>query len=385
MSRATVRHAVVIGAGSAGLASAAELHRLGLAVTVLEAGDGVGAAWAGRYRSLRLNTLRALSGLPGLRIPSRHGNWVSGSAFAEYLQQYAEHYGLDVLTGMKVLGLTRSPGTGWLAGTPAGELAADVVVIATGNAGVATMPDHDFTGTVLHSAQYQVPEEFTGDRVLVVGSGNSATEIATDLLGHADHVWLSVRTPPLLVTTSQLGVSTHRVSVLGSGLPDRVWDAASRASHWSAYRDLTRYGLPVPPVGSHTRFRQTGMAPVAERGFARAVRTGQIEVVPGTRSLSGPDVLLSDGATLRPDAVILATGYRPSYPDLLADLAVLGPDGAPLAWAAPLPAAAGLFVVGAPSLQGDLREHGREAKRVARAVHALAAHGSVDHIREGAR
>lgn len=66
-------HAVVIGAGSAGLASPAELKRSGLAVTVLEAGDRVGGRWAERYRSLRLNTVRALSGLPGLPIDREQG------------------------------------------------------------------------------------------------------------------------------------------------------------------------------------------------------------------------------------------------------------------------------------------------------------------------
>jgi putative flavoprotein involved in K+ transport len=127
------------------------------------------------------------------------------------------------------------------------------------------------------------------------------------------------------------------------------------------------------------------MAPVAERGFARAVRSGRITVVPGVAGLSGADARLSDGTILRPDAVILATGYRPSYPELLGDLGVLRPDGTPLAWAACLPTAVGLFVVGAPSLQGDIRQHGREAKRVARAVTELSARGALDHVREGAR
>ncbi|NUT91642.1 MAG: NAD(P)/FAD-dependent oxidoreductase [Saccharothrix sp.] len=373
-----IGHAIVLGAGSAGLASAAALGRSGWEVVVLEAGEEVGHRWRHRYRSLRLNTLRALSGLPGLAIPKSEGNWPSGAGFAAYLRTYAEHHRLDVRTSTPALAVTRD--AAWQVDTPDGRLAADVLVVATGNAAEPVVPDWaaDFTGEVLHSADYRVPEPFTGKHVLVVGSGNSATEIATDLVAHAQSVRLSVRTAPLLVPTSNLGVSTHRVSVLGSRLPDALWDKLSLGSHWSLYRDLVRYGLGTPAVGSHTRFRQTGMAPVAERGFARAVRDGRIEVVPGTRKAHGGEVLLDDDRTVRPDVLVLATGYRPSFPSLLSDLGVLEPNGKPLHWGAPLPGAPGLFVVGGPSLQGDIREHGREAVRVAR----LAASTST---REGAR
>ncbi|ONI92673.1 hypothetical protein ALI22I_02730 [Saccharothrix sp. ALI-22-I] len=374
--------AVVIGAGSAGLASAAELGRLGFAVTVLEAGEHVGHRWRNRYRSLRLNTLRALSALPGLPIPRHHGNWLSGGTFADYLRSYAEHHDLDVLISTPATAVTRDAGTAWLVDTAEQQLRADVVVVATGNAAVPVLPSWaaGFTGEILHSADYREPEPFAGKDVLVVGSGNSATEIATDLIGHARDIRLSVRTSPLLVPTSTLGVSTHRMSVLGAGLPDAVWNAAGLSTHWSLYRDLARLGLGQPEVGSHTRFRETGMAPVAERGFARAVRRHQIQVVTATETATGNEVRLSDGTVLRPDAVVLAIGYRPSFPALLGDLDVLTDNGTPVRWGGPIPGAPGLFVVGAPSLQGDIREHGREAKRVGRAAAVITsahhAHGT---------
>jgi pyruvate/2-oxoglutarate dehydrogenase complex dihydrolipoamide dehydrogenase (E3) component len=312
---------------------------------------------------------------------------MAGSAFAGYLADYVEYHQLDIHTYTKALDVRQSPRGGWQVGTATGELNADIVVVATGKAGRPLVPAwaSNFDGAVLHSAEYRVPEDFHGKRVLVVGSGNSATEIATELTTRASHVWLSIRTSPLLLPTSQLGVSTHRVSVLGAALPDPVWDSLSRASHWSLYRNLRRYGLGVPEVGSHTRFRITGMAPVAERGFAQAVRNGLIEIVPGTQTIAGAEAQLDNGATLLPDTVILATGYQPSYPELLADAGVLRSDGTPMTWAGHLPRAKGLFVVGAPSLQGDIREHGREAKRVARAVEALANGSAVEQVREGAR
>lgn len=82
--------AIVIGAGSAGLATAALLQKDGLEVEVLEAGTAPGASWSSRYDSLRLNTVRRLSGLPGLGIPRSYGRWVSRDDFAAYLCSYAD-------------------------------------------------------------------------------------------------------------------------------------------------------------------------------------------------------------------------------------------------------------------------------------------------------
>lgn len=364
-------HAIVVGAGSAGLAAAAQLRQASLTVTVLEGGSRVGERWNRRYHSLRLNTLRSLSGLPGLSIPRPYGHWVSGANFASYLQQYASHHRLDVRTDTTVTAIHRTA-NGWLVETEHHSLAADVVVVATGHAGQPVWPHWPnrelFPGSVLHAAQYQRPERFAGQRVLVVGSGNSATEIAVDLVGHAASLWLSVRSAPLLVATEQLGISTHRISVWGAWLPDRIWDVASLTSHRLLYQRLERCGLPAPTVGSHSRFRRDGMAPVAERGFARLVHNRQIAVVAGTQDVGADGVRLSDGTRLDVDVVIAATGYRPDYATLLGHLPVLTADGRPRRWAAPLPAAPGLYIVGAPSLQGDIREHGREARRVARAV-----------------
>ena len=365
-------NAVVIGAGSAGLASAYQLLKNNFKVTVLERGNSAGASWEGRYRSLRLNTVRAFSGLPGASIDRRHGAWLSGKTFAAYLREYAEQHHLEVHTGTSVLRVHRGA-EGWVVETDKGNLSADVLVVATGNAAVPIVPSwcDNFAGAVLHTAEYQGSEDVAGRCVLVVGSGNSATEIATELSTQVDKVWLSVRTPPLLVKSSTLGLSTHRVSVFAAALPDRIWDAVSRASHWSLYHDLAKFGLTLPELGSHTKFRQTGAAPIAERGFAAAVRSGRITIVPEAVHAAGGNVHLSDGRTLQPDTLILATGYKPSFPSLLSELNVLDERGQPKAWGAPLADCPGLFIVGRPSLQGDIREHGLEAIRVGQAVRAM--------------
>ena len=113
MTRAWKRRDIaIVGAGSAGLATAALLQQQGLRPLVLEAGPEPGAAWRERYDRLRLHTPRLLSGLPGLRMPRRFGRWVARDDLIEYLRAYVDAHGLDVRTGTRVTRIDRD-GDGW--------------------------------------------------------------------------------------------------------------------------------------------------------------------------------------------------------------------------------------------------------------------------------
>jgi len=375
------RHAIVVGAGSAGLAAAAELRREGLAVEVLDRAAAIGDTWTARYDALRLNTVRVLSGLPGLPIPRSYGRWLTRDDFAGYLRAYAEHHALTVHLGVAVTAVDREDGR-WVVETATGRREADVVVLATGHAGRPLLPAwaarSRFRGRVLHAAEYRSPAAFAGADVLVVGAGNSGTEIALDLCGTAARVRLSVRTPPLLIPVEVHGLPMHLVSFLFRWVPWRVLDSSSLVTHRQHYADLAAHGLPAPKVGAYARFRQTSLAPVAERGFAAAVRDGRIGVVAAVERLEADAAVLADGERLAPDAVIVATGYEPAFAELVGLPDAFDREGRPVAWGGPLPGAPGLFVVGAPSLLGDLYEHGREARRVRQAVRRLLRAGVLD-------
>ena len=98
---------VVIGAGPAGLATAAVLKRRGLPATILERSDNVAASWRKHYDRLHLHTVRWLSNLPGLRFSRRHGPWVSRDGVVRYLERYVRHHDLDIRTGIEVERLDR--------------------------------------------------------------------------------------------------------------------------------------------------------------------------------------------------------------------------------------------------------------------------------------
>jgi putative flavoprotein involved in K+ transport len=372
--------AVVVGAGPAGLAVAATLSRAGVPYAILERGPDVGSAWQARYDSLRLHTARWLSGLPGVPIPRRYGRWVSRDDFVSYLQDYADRFGVHPEFGVDVHRIDREgigrTGTGWRLQTSQGPRDADAVVVATGYSRVSHLPDwpgrETFTGELAHSSEYRSPSAYRGRHVLVVGAGNSASEIALDLTTVGARVDLAVRTPPNIVRRDTFGVPSQLLGIALKRAPERVMNPLSAALRRVSVPDLSAHGLPAPAGDGFTQFLRTRTVPILDHGFVDAVRAGRIRVVATVDGMAGAEVQLRDGTVLRPDAVICATGFRPGLEPLVGHLGVLDERGMPRAHgAATLP---GLYFVGVTvELAGLLREIGLEARAVARDLAAYAA------------
>jgi putative flavoprotein involved in K+ transport len=324
---------VVVGAGPAGLATAAMLRARGVEAVVLERDEAVGAAWRSHYRSLRLHTIRPLSGLPGMRIPRSEGRWVGRAAFLEYLERYAAARLVEIQTGIEVLRVDRTP-DGFQLSTTAGELPAAAVVIATGYNTVPFIPPwpgaEAFPGPLLHSHDYRDAEPFAGSRVLVVGGGNSGSDIALDLAGGgALGVALAVRTPPGIVPRQARGLPAQVAALPLAHLPARLADAAAGVERRLFFGDLADLGLPRPRTGVFRRHRRSGTLPILDHGFVAAVKSGRIAIVPAVEALGADGAHLEGGDHLPVDAVIAATGYRPGLEGLVGHLGVLDRNGLP--------------------------------------------------------
>jgi putative flavoprotein involved in K+ transport len=365
---------VVVGGGSAGLATAALLQERGLKPVVLEAGPEPGAAWRGRYDRLRLHTPRLLSGLPGMRIPRRFGRWVTRDDLIEYFSRYAERHALDVRTGARVERIDRD-GDGWRLETSQGTVRAETVVVATGYNGAPFVPDwpgrEAFAGELIHSTQYANPEPFRGRDVLVVGAGNSGAEIAHDLIdGGAARSRISVRTPPQIVRRATAGIPAQLIGMAIKHVPPDWVDPISKTQRRLSIPDLSAQGLPRPELGIRTSFITTGTTPILDVGIVDAVRRGRVEVVAAVEGFDGTEVLLADGARISPDAVIAATGFRAGLDGLAGHLGVLDPRGLPVRTDGD-PVLPGLWFVGfTPTLGGQLREGSIAAAKVATNVAA---------------
>ncbi|MDA1358627.1 NAD(P)-binding domain-containing protein [Glycomyces luteolus] len=341
---------LVIGAGQSGLAAAYALRKHGISPVVLEAGDAPTGAWPKYYQSLTLFSPARYSALPGMPFPGDPDRYPHRDEVTDYLAAYAERLDADIRTDHCVRALEHHHGI-FIAHLADGRrLHARTVVAATGgftNPHRPALPGLDrFTGTVLHAADYQRPEPFAGQRVLVVGGGNSAVQIATEL-AEAARVTVTTRGKLRFAPQRPLGRDLH------------FW--------------YTVTGLDTAPVGRLLTHPPT--VPVLDTGrYRTAIAAGRPDHRPMFTSLGADHVNWSDGADEHVDAVILATGYRPAL-DYLSGLDVLDDQGRPRRKGGHASTLTGLAFVGLEwqrSLSSaSIRGVGLDAARIARPLSAL--------------
>lgn len=377
----TAHPVYIIGGGPGGLAVAHSLRARGIRAVVLEKSDRVGASWRRHYDRLHLHTTRRLSALPGLPMPRRFGRWVSRDDVVRYLEKYAEHHELEMVTGVEVSRVERSAdGTCWLLHASGGrELTGGAVVVATGFNHTPRVPDwpgrSDYTGEFLHAGHYRNAEPYAGRDVLVVGVGNTGAEIAVDLVeGGASRVRLSVRTTPHIVRRSTAGWAAQYSSVLIRRLPVGLVDRLARPMARLSVPDLSAQGLPRPDTGLYSRAKE-GAVPVLDVGLIDAVRTGRVEVVAAVEAFEDGKVVLADGSRVSPDAVVAATGYSRGLEGLVGHLEVLDGRGRPVVHGGVTPKnAPGLYFTGFTNpISGMFREMAMDAEKIAKAVARTAA------------
>ncbi|MFJ6542334.1 flavin-containing monooxygenase [Streptomyces sp. NPDC091385] len=370
------RPVYVIGAGPGGLAVAHALRARGVRAVILEKTDRVGASWRRHYDRLKLHTTRRLSALPGLPIPRAFGRWVSRDDVVRYLEKYAEHHELEIVTGVEVFRVEPAPdGAGWLLHASGGrELTGSAVVVATGFNHTPRLPDwsglEDWDGEFLHASAYRNARPFADRDVLVVGVGNTGAEIAVDLVeGGAARVRLAVRTVPHIVRRSTAGWSAQYTGILVRRLPVRLVDRLARPMARLSTPDLSEHGLPRPESGLYSRVRE-GAIPVQDVGLIDAVREGKVEITAAVEGFEDGKVALADGSRVAPDAVIAATGYSRGLDSLVGHLGVLDGRGRPVVHGARTPKEApGLYFTGFTNpISGMFRELALDAEKIARTI-----------------
>jgi len=367
---------VIVGAGASGLSAAAALHRRGIDAEVLEQDAAIGGTWARRYDRLHLHTIRRFSGLAHYPIPGRYSTYLSRDQFVEYLQEYASAMGLRVVTSTTI-GRIQSSGDGrhWVVDTSTAARHARVVVIATGQYRQPMIPEWEgrapYRGRLLHSATYSNAVPFAGQRVLVVGAGNSGAEIATDLAEHgAASVAMSVRTPPPIVPRDPFGMPVQRTSILLSTLPAAIANQFGRVTARLTLGDLTRYGFPRAEFRPYT----TKRIPIIDVGFVRALASRLVTIRPAVDRLTANGAVFADGSHEPFDAIVAATGFTTGLDRMIDVPGVLDAHGEPIARSGEPTSAPGLYFMGfVHSLRGHLFEANLTSRRLARQVQAYLA------------
>ncbi|QEU83475.1 ArsO family NAD(P)H-dependent flavin-containing monooxygenase [Streptomyces viridosporus] len=286
---------VVVGGGQAGLAAGYHLRRQHLDFVILDAEAAPGGAWQHMWDSLHLFSPAAHSSLPGRLMPTQPGEtYPDAGHVVDYLADYEKRYGLPVQHGTRV-GAVRRDGEKLLVEADSGTWRARAVISATGTWSRPFLPAVPgrgvFAGRQLHTVNYRSPADFAGQRVVVVGGGNSGAQIAADLalVGDVTVTWATRRPPRFLPDDIDgrvlFDVATARRRALDEGRGDTGGVAS--------LGDI----VAVPPV--------------------RAARdAGLLDLKPMFPRLTATGIRWADGSRSDADAVIWCTGFRPALAHL---------------------------------------------------------------------
>ena len=342
---------LIVGAGQAGLATAYFLRRTGLRFAMLDREDKAGGAWRHAWPSLQLFSPAPWSSLPGWRIPLSPETYPTRDQIIDYLAAYEARYELPVERPATVTAITSEP-TRFRVATDHGPRFARAVVSATGTGSAPYVPLYSgqelFKGRQLHSAHYAGPETFVGQRVLVVGGGNSGAQILAEVSQVAHATWITPQPPTFLPD-----------DVDGRVLFERA------TARWEVQQGLRAEAPPAGGLGDIVMLPPVRAA--RERGVLNAVR-------PFTR-FTGTGVVWPDGTESAVDAVIWCTGFRPALQHL-APLGVIEADGKVAVEGSRSIKSPGLWLVGygdwtgfaSATLVGVMRSARQAAQEIAQAL-----------------
>ncbi|PSL06071.1 cation diffusion facilitator CzcD-associated flavoprotein CzcO [Haloactinopolyspora alba] len=294
---------VVIGAGQAGLSAAHHLRRLGFEpgddVVVLDAGTRPGGAWAQRPATLTMAKVHGIFDLPGASRPESgaDADRPAADVVGDYYADYEERYGLSVRRPVRVRSVRYGHDGRLVVTSSGGTWAARAVVNATGTWTRPYWPSYpgaaEFAGRQLHSVNYRGPDEFAGARVIVVGGGNSAAQILSEIADvAASTTWVTRRPPEFRDDEFTRDIGRAVVA---------------------AVDERVRAGLPPRSVVSVTGLAYTSVV-------RDALEKGALQRLPMFSRLVTGGAQWDDGSVIPADVIVWATGFRPA----LGHLAPLG-------------------------------------------------------------
>jgi dimethylaniline monooxygenase (N-oxide forming) len=335
------REVCVIGAGFSGLAAARALRQRGVPFTCVDSAPGVGGVWRSpdaisspSYRGLHLNTSRAVTAYTGFPMPDRYPRYPDLRQVSAYLNAFADHIEIreDLELDTEVVAAGRDEDGVWNVVTHNRTTGADQhrrfrqIIAATGchhQPRLPTIPGADsFTGQQIHSTSYVDPRDLAGRRVLVLGIGNSACDIAVEASRVADRTVLAMRRGAHVVPKQLMGIPIDEIAAARwwSWLPFRVQRRFVESLLWIIRGPITSYGIPAP---DHRLFS----APVTvSDDLLTRITHGALAVKPMIDRFEDGTLRFADGSREDFDTVIYCTGYDFGFPFLPADC-VAGPDG----------------------------------------------------------
>lgn len=321
----------IIGAGVAGISMAKALKDRNISFECYEARDQLGGIWAydeegkqtSAWASLNMNTPKGHYQFADMPMPAHYPDYPTRQQVKDYLESYVDRNDLrrSIHLGCRVATATRRDDGKWEVVLVNGTRRLfDALAVANGHHNEPSVPDFvkngTFTGTVAHSQSYRTRHDYRGQRVMVVGIGNSGSQIAVDVSHDASMTYVAVRRGVYVLPHYLLGM--------------RIDKALGPLNSWWV-KKILRYPLHEILMTSTyklfiARHKNLGMPrpdhwmmsclPTMSENLANRIGDGKLKIVHDVKHAEGKTLHLGDGTSVEVDAIICSTGYRTSFPFL---------------------------------------------------------------------
>ncbi|PNT63959.1 probable indole-3-pyruvate monooxygenase YUCCA10 [Brachypodium distachyon] len=309
---------LIVGAGPAGLATAACLSQLSIPYVIVERENCSASLWRYRtYDCLMLHLAKEFCELPHMPFPVDAPTYIPKNMFIKYMDDYIEHFNIQPKYLTRVESSTYdSDGKFWsimardMANGITVNFKTKFLVVASGANSVENIPLipglQDFPGEAIHSSCYKAGKSYSGRNMLVVGSGNSGMEIAYDLASHGANTSIVIRSPLHIMTKEliRLGMT------LAHHLPLKLVDNILVMMANFIFKDLSRHGITRPKIGPMVLKSETGRSAVIDVGNFGLIKKGIIKVQGRVTDIKGNIVQFEHGNESSFDEIVFATGYK---------------------------------------------------------------------------
>jgi cation diffusion facilitator CzcD-associated flavoprotein CzcO len=318
------RRVCLIGAGSSGIAAAKALHERGIPFDCFEKSDRIGGNWvfenkngmSAAYRDLFINTSRPRMEYSDFPMPTSYPDFPHHTQIAAYFEEYVEHFGFrdHILFETGVEHAAREQDGTWTVELDNGETRSyDALIVANGHHWNPRWPEpafpgsEGFTGVQMHAHSYIDNSIFTGKRVVVLGMGNSAMDIAVESSYVAAETYLAARQGVWIVPKYIFGKPVDQMRN-DPRVPFKVRQRMTQQLIRSYAGPPERYGLPKP----NHRFGEAH--PTVSGRILDRIQHGTITPKPNIASFEGSTVHFADGTSTEADVVVYCTGYKITFP-----------------------------------------------------------------------
>ncbi|XP_047087763.1 probable indole-3-pyruvate monooxygenase YUCCA10 [Lolium rigidum] len=309
---------LIVGAGPAGLATAACLTQLSIPYVIVEREDCSASLWRNRaYDRLKLHLAKEFCELPHMSYPADAPTYIPKALFVKYVDDYIECFNIKPKYLTSVESSTYdSEKKVWsivahdLAECKRINFTAKFLVVASGENSAENIPVipglQNFPGETIHSSRYKSGKSFSGKSVLVIGSGNSGMEIAYDLASHGVNTSIVIRSPIHVMTKELIRLGMTLAHHLPLNLVDKLLVTGANFM----FGDLSRHGITMPNMGPMMLKSKTGRSAVIDVGTVGLIKNGIIQVQGSISKIMGNIVKFQSGDEISFDAIVFATGYK---------------------------------------------------------------------------